>query len=201
MMPMAVLSYTNVPPTASAITLAISDDTAAEIRRQIGYLSQEAVLFPFMTALENVALPLVAKRIPASEASGQARSCLKKLSLQELANRKPWQLSGGQRQRVALARAIVSEPDLLLLDEPTASIDPTTAIEIGQIIRNYASTGRRGVVLVSHNIPWCSTIAGLGPEAQWRDGHLPSLVGVVVDHGPLAEQAFAGGEIPFRPGP
>jgi ABC-type nitrate/sulfonate/bicarbonate transport system ATPase subunit len=133
--------------------------SATQIRRSIGYVPQDALLLPFMTVERNVALPLRAAGHHGDDVTKRVRQCLSKLAIVELAARKPWQLSGGQRQRVALARALVSEPQLLLLDEPTASIDPTVTVEIGHSIKDYVRGGERGAIIVSHNIPWCCTVA------------------------------------------
>jgi ABC-type nitrate/sulfonate/bicarbonate transport system ATPase subunit len=129
------------------------------IRRGIGYVPQASVLFPFLTAEENISLPLRAAGMSKVEAAMRATRCLDLLRLPEIARRKPWEMSGGQKQRVALARAIGTEPSLLLLDEPTASVDPKTTIEIGDSIKRYVRDNKRGAIVVSHNVIWCGTIA------------------------------------------
>jgi ABC-type nitrate/sulfonate/bicarbonate transport system ATPase subunit len=135
------------------------EPSGTQIRRSIGYVPQDALLLPFMTVERNVALPLRAAGYHGNDVTRRVRQCLSRLAIIELAARKPWQLSGGQKQRVALARALVSEPQLLLLDEPTASIDPTVTVEIGHSIKDYIREGERAAIIVSHNIPWCCTVA------------------------------------------
>jgi ABC-type nitrate/sulfonate/bicarbonate transport system ATPase subunit len=137
----------------------LTDVMTAQIRRSIGYVPQDTLLFPFLSIEQNVALPLRIKEISRGVATIEAQKLLKQLKLQEFSSRMPWQLSGGQKQRAALARAMVTKPALLLLDEPTAAIDPATTIEIGHSIINYVKETRGGALIVSHNIPWCSTVA------------------------------------------
>jgi len=137
----------------------LTEEWASDIRRTIGYVPQGSLLFPFLTAEQNVALPLRARGVPSKESMARTTQYLVRLRLNSLAERKPWQLSGGQKQRVAIARAMVAEPPLLLLDEPTASTDPTTTIEIGHVIKEYVKEGVRSAIVVSHDIIWSSTVA------------------------------------------
>jgi ABC-type sugar transport system ATPase subunit len=138
---------------------ALTDEEAGMIRRAIGYVPQSSILFPFMTVEENVALPLRARGVTPETMRKRVRHCLDTLDILSFIHRKPWELSGGQKQRVALARAIVAEPSLLLLDEPSASADPNTAISVGHVIRAYVGQGLRSAIVVSHDIVWSSTIA------------------------------------------
>lgn len=146
----------------------LNPETVGELRLSIGYVPQASILFPFMSADQNVALPLRARGQSRRAALLAARNCLDGLALESLRHRKPWELSGGQRQRVALARALVAAPPLLLLDEPTASVDPRTTVEIGNAIKAYVSGGARGAIIVSHNVVWAGSIADkivfLGPN-------------------------------------
>jgi molybdate transport system ATP-binding protein len=120
-------------------------------RRSIGYLFQQGRLFPHLSALENVAFPLLAGGADASAARARSAAWLDRLGVGPLANRRPGQLSGGEAQRVALARALVREPALLLLDEPLAALD----VQTRQAVRNDLQTLLRNpthtTVLVTHD--------------------------------------------------
>ncbi|TBH21060.1 ABC transporter ATP-binding protein [Thermus thermamylovorans] len=115
-------------------------------RRPVGYLPQDLALFPHMTAWENVAFPLAGP-----DRQERALALLERVGLREHAGKRPAQLSGGQKQRVALARALAREPELLLLDEPTSSLDPLTK---GRVLGELVELIRReGVpaLAVSHD--------------------------------------------------
>ncbi|GAA7771072.1 ABC transporter ATP-binding protein [Helicobacter pylori] len=105
----------------------LDDDELAAFRlAKIGFVFQDYHLFPRLTTLENVAIPLVLRRYDWHEAQAEARKYLRIVGLENRAQLPPVKLSGGEQQRVAIARAIVSQPDILILDEPTASLDGET---------------------------------------------------------------------------
>ncbi|MGZ6588155.1 MAG: ABC transporter ATP-binding protein [Solirubrobacteraceae bacterium] len=99
-------------------------------RRVVGFVFQLHHLLPTLTAIENVALPTVGAHVPRSERRPRALALLDEVGLGPLADRRPSQLSGGERQRVAIARALVNRPRLLLADEPTGSLDSTSAARV-----------------------------------------------------------------------
>ena len=117
----------------------LSDDALADIRNNsIGFVFQTFHLLPKMTALDNVALPLLYRGIPLKERRARAAAALKLMGLGERMDFYPNQLSGGQQQRVAIARAIVGGPKLLLADEPTGALDTASGNQIMEIFRRLS---------------------------------------------------------------
>jgi len=109
----------------------------AELRlRRIGFVFQAYNLIPVLTARENVEFVMQLQGVAAAERTRKARAILKEVGLEDLEDRRPGELSGGQQQRVAVARAIVSEPSLVLADEPTANLDSKTAENLMQLLRH-----------------------------------------------------------------
>jgi putative ABC transport system ATP-binding protein len=126
------------------------DDDLADVRNiEIGFVFQQFNLLPRLTALENVALPLVYAGIPRKVRLERAMSVLEKVSLTDRSHHKPNELSGGQCQRVAIARALINNPSLILADEPTGNLDSRTSEEIMEIFTHIQSAGNT-VVLVTH---------------------------------------------------
>lgn len=119
-------------------------------RRGVALLAQDALLFPHLTALDNVAFGPRSRGVVRREAHARARNWLDAVGAAELADRKPSALSGGQAQRVAIARALAAEPDLLLLDEPMASLDVAVAPALRQLLRRVLAD--RTTVLVTHDL-------------------------------------------------
>ena len=127
-----------------------SQRKAASFRnRHIGFVFQSFNLLPFKTAAENVALPLYYQRVPRRKRNALAQDYLERLGLGNWADHLPSQMSGGQQQRVALARALVTNPRLILADEPTGALDTKTSYEIMDILQNVNSDGIT-VVVVTH---------------------------------------------------
>jgi len=130
----------------------MEDDALAEVRnKEIGFVFQQFNLLPRMSALENVALPLVYAGIPKKQRTEQAMEVVKKVGLEDRSHHKPNELSGGQCQRVAIARALVNNPSIILADEPTGNLDSKTSIEIMEIF-NKIHDGGNTVVLVTHEV-------------------------------------------------
>ncbi|MEY3437028.1 MAG: hypothetical protein RL335_1484 [Bacteroidota bacterium] len=126
------------------------DHQLADIRnKEIGFVFQQFNLLPRLTALENVALPLVYAGIPKKTRIEMAMEVIKKVDLESRYTHKPNELSGGQCQRVAIARALVNNPSIILADEPTGNLDSKTSYEIMNIFSKIHADGNT-VVLVTH---------------------------------------------------
>ncbi|GIF17987.1 molybdate transport system ATP-binding protein [Actinoplanes tereljensis] len=119
--------------------------------RRIGVVFQDYLLFPHLTALDNVAFGPRCRRVPRREARETAREWLMRVGLAEHVRKKPRQLSGGQAQRVALARALAAEPKLLLLDEPLAALDARTRLDTRAALRGHLASFPGATVLVTHD--------------------------------------------------
>ncbi|MEJ8818196.1 ABC transporter ATP-binding protein [Lacibacter sp. H407] len=128
----------------------MNDNELAEIRNQeIGFVFQQFNLLPRLSALENVALPLIYAGVPKKERTERALEMLEKVNLADRSHHKPNELSGGQIQRVAIARALVNNPSIILADEPTGNLDSKTSVEIMGLITDIHKLGNT-VVLVTH---------------------------------------------------
>ena len=128
----------------------MTDSELADIRnRKIGFVFQTFNLLPRLTALENVALPLVYSGIARKQREARAREVLESVGLGDRVDHRPNELSGGQRQRVAIARALVNRPAIILADEPTGNLDTKTSIEIMEIFEKIHDAGNT-VILVTH---------------------------------------------------
>ncbi|MFK2891869.1 ABC transporter ATP-binding protein [Dyella flagellata] len=119
--------------------------------RHVGFVFQAFNLLPTLSALDNVAVPLLIHGLPRSLAETKAGALLERVGLAGHAHLLPSQLSGGQQQRVAIARALVHEPDLVICDEPTSSLDHATGHSIMQLLRELARTQGRALIVVTHD--------------------------------------------------
>ena len=130
----------------------LDDNALADIRNQdIGFVFQNFYLLPKMTALDNVALPLLYAGVPQNERRARAAEALKAVGLEERMTFLPNQLSGGQCQRVAIARAMVTNPKLLLADEPTGALDTASGNQIMEIFRDLSEKGMT-IIMITHEL-------------------------------------------------
>ncbi len=153
----------------------LSGDQLAHIRnKKIGFVFQTFNLLPRMSALDNVALPLIYAGLNKKSRLEMAERALTIVGLEDRMHHNPNELSGGQRQRVAIARAIVNNPAIVLADEPTGNLDTKTSIEIMEIFENIHKAGNT-VILVTHE----HDIAEFAARAiHLRDGLIESDVAV-----------------------
>ena len=126
-------------------------DLAALRLRKIGFVFQAYNLVPVLSALENVEFILQLQGVGSAERKERAAEALKSLGLSELQDRRPGEMSGGQQQRVAIARAIVTNPVLLLADEPSANLDSETTKELMELLRNLNETQGMTIITATHD--------------------------------------------------
>ena len=128
----------------------LSDKQAAELRnRKIGFVFQSFNLISYKNALENVALPLYYQGITRKKRNQIAMGYLEMVGLKEWATHKPNELSGGQKQRVAIARALITNPQVILADEPTGALDSTTTVDVMNLLREVNKSGMT-MIIVTH---------------------------------------------------
>jgi lipoprotein-releasing system ATP-binding protein len=166
-------------PTAGEVWLAdtnlsqLNPRQAAEFRnRDVGYVWQFHYLLPEFSALENVAMPLLARGLRRPEALQQASRWLNEVGLSARASHRSGELSGGEQQRVSLARALVTGPRLLLADEPTGDLDGKTAEAVFSLIQRLHTEHKLTSILVTHNLDFA---ARCGRVLRLRDGQLQEL--------------------------
>ena len=132
---------------------ALNEDAAAEFRnREIGYVWQFHYLLPEFTALENAAMPLLMRGMKPAEAEKEAAKWLREVGLEPRAHHRSGELSGGEQQRVALARALITNPKILLADEPTGDLDNRTADAIFELIARLHREHRLTSLIATHNL-------------------------------------------------
>ena len=151
----------------------LDDDGLAFLRsRSIGFVFQSYNLLPRTSALENVAAPLLYQGVGRKERLRRAQAALERLGLADRVGHVPSELSGGQQQRVGIARALVTEPALLLADEPTGNLDSHSGAEVLQLFKDLHSLGRT-IVLITHDLD----VAQAADRAvHLRDGRLQDAV-------------------------
>jgi putative ABC transport system ATP-binding protein len=130
----------------------MKDDELTKLRRQkMGFIFQFFNLIPVLNAAENAALPLILDGVPQAKAASAAGQWLERNKLADRATHRPDELSGGQQQRVAIARAMVSDPVIILADEPTGNLDTRSSDEIATSLRRLVSELGRTVLMVTHD--------------------------------------------------
>ena len=130
----------------------LNETEAAERRgKMIGFVFQSFNLIPYKTAMENVALPLVFQGVKHRERNAKVLSLLDKMGLKDWAGHLPSELSGGQKQRVAIARALITNPKVILADEPTGALDSMTSHEVMKILIDINRTEKKTMLIVTHD--------------------------------------------------
>ncbi len=144
-------------PTSGHYTLSgkkvanLSEKELARIRnKEIGFIFQSFQLLPRLSAIQNVELPLIYAGVPADERRKKAKRILERVGLGDKLPNLPTQLSGGQQQRVAIARSVITEPSILLADEPTGALDQKTGAQIMQLFKELNKEGRT-IVMITHD--------------------------------------------------
>lgn len=153
-----------IEPTAGRITI------QPEVQFQTSFVFQDAHLLPWRTVLDNAALPLELMGVAQETRYAMARTVLQQVSLFEAADRYPAQLSGGMRMRASLARALVTEPQLLLLDEPFAALDEITRFRLDTQLRELWRARKITVVFVTHSISEAAFLANRAIVLTKRGG-------------------------------
>jgi putative ABC transport system ATP-binding protein len=162
-------------PTAGTYRLAgtdvagLSDDELARVRnRTIGFVFQSFNLLPRTSALENVAMPLLYAGVGRAERLQLARDALARLGLEDRMTHEPSELSGGQQQRVAIARALVSQPAIILADEPTGNLDSASGADVLALLHELNDAGTT-IVLITHD---SDVAVAATRRVRVRDGRL-----------------------------
>jgi len=145
-------------PTRGSVTVdgvdisKLSENNLAAFRQKhIGFVFQSYNLLPSLTAVENVALPLMFRGIEKKKRDAIARKMLKRVGLENRGDHFPSQMSGGQQQRAGIARALVTRPDIVFADEPTGNLDSKTTVEVMGMITGFARKYRQTIILVTHD--------------------------------------------------
>lgn len=157
-------------PSAGSVT--IFGEPLAGLNRRAGYLFQAEALFPWKTAIENVAIGLEVAGVATAEAQERARAWLGRVGLAAFAGRYPHQLSGGQRKRVGLAQVLIRDPKILLMDEPFGPLDAQTRQIMGNLLLDLWNAERKAVMFVTHDLEEAIALAdrvvimGAGPASR-----------------------------------
>jgi putative ABC transport system ATP-binding protein len=151
----------------------LSQERLADFRSEyLGFVFQQFQLIPYLTAIENVMLPLAITKYSNAEQKEMATKVLEKVGLGNKANRLPNQLSGGEQERVAIARAIVNQPPILFADEPTGALDTKTGEEIMELFKQLNAEGQT-IIMVTHNT---ENVHHVGRAIFIRDGLIEKTI-------------------------
>lgn len=150
-------------------TAKLSEEELAEFRnKKIGFVFQSFNLLPRTTSIDNVSLPLIYSGVPKKEREERAKKALEQVGLSNKFKSLPNQLSGGQQQRIAIARSLVTNPEIILADEPTGNLDSKTTQEIMKILKNLNKEGKT-IILITHEPPIAKNAKRI---IQIRDGRI-----------------------------
>lgn len=169
-----------IKPTSGKILINgedIGEKNIIDLRREIGYVIQQTGLFPHMTIKENIELVAKLEKVPEAERRDRVRELMEMvgLSYEKFSDRYPKQLSGGQQQRVGIARALMTNPDIILMDEPFSALDPITRSQLQDELINIQTQYKKTIIFVSHDMDEAVKIAdkicimGTGKIIQYDD--------------------------------
>lgn len=127
------------------------DELALFRQKHVGFIFQSYNLFPSLTALENVTMPLIFRKVPAKKREQIGKKMLKAVGLAKYHNRKPNQMSGGQQQRIGIARAFVGKQSIIFADEPTGNLDSRTTVEIMKLMLGMVRENKQTLIIVTHD--------------------------------------------------
>lgn len=171
-------------PTSGSVALlgtdlaSLAGDRLVSFRsRHIGFVFQQFNLIPALTATENVAVPLLLQGVGYREAQTRAAQMLERLEMGKHLHKQPVQMSGGQQQRVAVARSLVHDPQVLICDEPTASLDAQAGQLVMELLQEVAASPSRAVIVVTHDnriLPFATRVVHLSDGRIVPDGHSSS---------------------------
>jgi phospholipid/cholesterol/gamma-HCH transport system ATP-binding protein len=152
---------------------AMREEDLFELRRQVGMVFQESALFDSLTVRENVAYRLIEEGVDEQEIDERVREALRFVELEHTINQFPAELSGGMRRRVAIARAIITHPEVLLYDSPTAGLDPVTSTTIIELLVKQRDVYHTSALMVTHRLPDTFTMASHYFDEQ--AGHMKAI--------------------------
>jgi len=156
--------------------ITVAGETVSGPHAAIGMVFQEESTFPWRTVIENVAFPLEIAGVPKAQRREQARKFIKLVGLDGFENRYPSELSGGMRQRVSMARTLASQPKIMLMDEPFASLDEQTRLLLGDKVLAIQQQLRQTTLLITHNITEAVQLADRILVMTYRPGRLKRMV-------------------------